>query len=66
MPAPEQVPITPLEEVLVGGCLAQTLEALVALANGPEGVRLAHARVGQLGRQQVTPLQHLHADFRHK
>ncbi|KAK9836512.1 hypothetical protein WJX74_002045 [Apatococcus lobatus] len=41
----------PAEQRLVGGSLVQSLEALQRLCHSPDGQRLAHARVGQLGRQ---------------
>lgn len=51
--APEALPAIAAEERLVGGALIQSLETLQRLCQSPEGQRLAHARVGQLGRHQV-------------
>ena len=41
------------DELLFGEGCSRTLEGLASLACSPEGVRLAHARIGQLGRHQV-------------
>lgn len=52
--ADASLPVASAEQRLVGGSLLRSLEALQRLCHSPEGTRLAHARVGQLGRQQVS------------
>lgn len=53
---PKAAPEIAAEERLVGGTLIQSLEILQRLCSSPDGQRLAHARVGQLGRHQVSAI----------